>query len=519
MKSKYLFFCFTFLFVIALYAQNKNLLHVKTEYGVVEGVVEKSGVYAFKGIPYAAPPVGDLRWKEPQPPAKWTGIKQAKAFGPKPMQLPLYSDMQFRSSGMSEDCLYLNIWSPSDYQKSKFPVLVYFHGGGLAAGDGSEKRYDGEYMATKGIVMVTLNYRLGVFGFFAHPELTKESVHHTSGNYGFLDQHAALVWIKKNIAAFGGDPEKITIAGQSAGSRSVSTQMASPLSKNLFRAAIGESGSMFATTPSPTLAEAEQKGIAFAAAANAENIAAFRKIKAEKLLAMIAKEKSYRFGAIIDGYFSPAPPNEIYGTGLQADIPLLAGWNSAEISYTSLLGKDAPTVENYRNAVKKLYGDKAEDFLKQYPAATDNDVMKAATDMASDRFNGYDTWKWIDLQGKTGGKPVYRYLYAHLLPLDDSTNIPSYRGAPHSAEIEYALGTLPISTAHKWNADDYKVSEIMNAYFVNFVKNTNPNGNGLPVWYGLQSSIPKVMIIDKAPHSEPEKNLKRYLFLDQLYNP
>ncbi|WP_262490217.1 carboxylesterase/lipase family protein [Hymenobacter coccineus] len=239
---------------------------VKVASGPLAGGLAASGIREFKGVPYAAPPVGPRRWQAPQPVQPWTTVRAATQFGPRAMQLPLFGDMNFRSDGVSEDCLYLNVWTGAKSAQERRPVLVYFYGGGFVAGDGSEPRYDGEAMAKRGIVAVTVNYRLGVFGFMAHPELTQESPHHASGNYGLLDQAAALAWVKANIAAFGGDPQHVTIAGESAGSFSVSAQMASPLSKNLMVGAIGESGSLLGLQPLPTLAQAEQTGTTFAAA-------------------------------------------------------------------------------------------------------------------------------------------------------------------------------------------------------------------------------------------------------------
>src|SRR5215475_3912844 len=238
---------------------------VKIANGELEGVSDKSaGVRSFKGIPFGEPPVGDLRWKPPQPVKNWQGVREADKFGPRCMQRPIFGDMGFRSNGMSEDCLYLNVWTPASSDKDRLPVLVYFYGGCFAAGDGSEGRYDGESMARRGIVAVTVNYRLNVFGFLAYPELSKESPRHASGNYGLFDQTAALRWVHENIEAFGGDPKQVTIAGESAGSISVSAHMASPMSKGLFARAIGESGSLMgALTPVP-LAEAEQTGVKFA---------------------------------------------------------------------------------------------------------------------------------------------------------------------------------------------------------------------------------------------------------------
>src|SRR5262252_7911891 len=253
--------------------------HVKITNGTLEGVSDKSsGIRSFKGIPFGEPPVGDFRWKPPQPVKNWQGVRKADQFGPRCMQRPIFGDMGFRSYGMSEDCLYLNVWTPAKSPTERLPVLVYFYGGGFVAGDGSEARYQGESMARKGIVALTVNYRLGVFGFFSHPELTKESPHHASGNYGLLDQNAALRWVQQNIAAFGGDPKRVTIAGESAGSTSVSAQMASPLSKDLIAGAIGESGSILGTLSALPLAEAEQNGIKFATAAGATSLAALRAV-------------------------------------------------------------------------------------------------------------------------------------------------------------------------------------------------------------------------------------------------
>src|SRR5476651_2015957 len=240
-----------------VYAQSADAPQVKTANGLLQGVVMPSGIHSFLGVPFAQPPVDDLRWKEPQAPLNWTGLRKADHFGPQAMQRAIYSDMIFRSDGKSEDCLYLNVWTPAKSAKEKLPVLVYFYGGGFIAGDGSEGRYDGEALAKRGIVTLTVNYRLGIFGFLAHQELTKESPHHSSGNYGLMDQHAALVWVQKNIAAFGGDPDKVTIAGESAGSMSVSAQVASPLSKGLFRGAIGESGAVLGNLSPKPLADVE----------------------------------------------------------------------------------------------------------------------------------------------------------------------------------------------------------------------------------------------------------------------
>lgn len=366
----------------------------KTANGIVEGTTEKSGIEAYKGLPFAAPPVGNLRWREPQPVKDWQGVRQAKQFGPRAMQQAVFGDMGFRSDGMSEDCLYLNVWTPAKSEKEKLPVLVYFYGGGFIAGDGSEGRYDGESMAQKGIVAVTVNYRLGVFGFLAYPELTQQSPNHTSGNYGYLDQSAALRWVKQNIAAFGGDPAKVTIAGESAGSISVSAQMASPLSRDLIAGAIGESGALVNSSLDPVpLPEAEQNGVQFASNIGANSLAALRAMPAQQLLEAAGKPGVGRFVPTIDNYFFPKAPVAIFAAGEQAHVPLLAGWNSEEMNYKALLGQAEPTAENYRSAVQRLYGENAAEILKLYPATNKEEVIQAATDLAGDRFIAYSTWK------------------------------------------------------------------------------------------------------------------------------
>ncbi len=538
MKRQFVFLVLNLVVVLNVTAQGGNersSLQVKTANGILEGTNE-SGIHVFRGVPFAAPPVGDLRWREPQPVKNWNGIRQADKFGPRAMQLPIFGDMNFRSNGMSEDCLYLNVWTPSKTGKDKLPVLVYFYGGGFLAGDGSEPRYDGEAMARRGIVSVTVNYRLGVFGFFSHPELTKESPHHASGNYGLLDQSAALQWVQKNIAAFGGDPKKITIAGESAGSFSVSAQMASPLSKNIIAGAIGESGSLLGNATA-TLQDAEKSGITWAKSISKNSLGELRAMNAEDLLKATAKAAFGTFPVCIDGYFFPKSPLDIFDKGEQAHVPLMVGWNSQEMVYQMVLGADKPTVDNYKKAMQKLYGDNATEAMKLYAASTDEEAEQTATELASDRFIGFSTWRWSDMQTKTGGKPVYRYLYARPRPgmraemgnatanlaggvtRDTSSKVsrpPLPKGAVHSAEIEYALGNLPTNRVYDWQPEDYIVSEIMQAYFANFIKTGNPNGLGVPAWPTVTGNKPAtVMYIDINSRAETERNRDRYLFLQK----
>jgi para-nitrobenzyl esterase len=485
---------------------------VRTANGVVEGAREENSVRVFKGIPFAQPPVGDLRWKPPQPAKDWSGVRMADKFGPRAMQLPLFGDMVFRSDGMSEDCLYLNVWTPAKSGDERLPVLVYFYGGGFVAGDGSEPRYDGAGMAGKGVVAVTANYRLGVFGFLAHPELTKESPGHASGDYGLMDQAEALRWVRRNIAAFGGDPEKVTIAGESAGSLSVCALMASPLSKRLFAGAVGESGSLMGTLTPVPLAEAEQAGVKFAAGVGAKSLADLRKAPAEDLLKAKAGAGVGRFPVAVDGYFLTEQPADVFAAGKQARVPLLVGWNSEEAGYQGVLGREKPTRDNYAKALKRLYGDRAEEALKVYSASTDAEVEQAAADLASDRFIGYSTWKWADLHGQTGGKPVYRYLFARPRP-----QTPPARGAVHSAEIEYALGNLATNKVYAWTEDDYKASRVMQGYFANFVKTGDPNGPDLPKWPAADGGDGvRLMRLDVDSGAETERHRERYLFQDQV---
>ncbi len=472
-------------FLSAMAAMNPT---AKVAQGTLEGTLE-NGLRVFRGVPYAAPPVDEGRWREPRAAKPWTGVRPATAFAPRPMQRPIYSDMMFRSPSVSEDCLYLNVWAPA--KGRRLPVLVYFYGGGFQAGAADEARYDGAAMAGKGVVSITVNYRLGVFGFLAHPELSKESGH-GSGNYGLLDQAAALAWVHRNVAAFGGDPKRITIGGESAGSFSVSAQMASPLSRGLIAGAIGESGAALGGIP---LAQAEAQG------ARLGTLAALRATPAADLL---ESTKNGRFGIAIDGHFLPKAPQAIYEAGEQAHVPLLAGWNGHEGGADSVLGSEPGTPDGLARALRRLYPDRADDAVRAFPAATDAEALAQATALASDRFIGFDTWKWTALHAKTGGKPVYRYLYTRPRPGEE--------GANHSAEIEYALGNLPLNPHYAWTGEDRALSGTMLDLWSNFVKRGDPNGPGLPVWPTIQKGA--VMRLDATSAASPDTTQARYRFLD-----
>ncbi|HSB92689.1 MAG TPA: carboxylesterase family protein, partial [Flavitalea sp.] len=430
-----------------------------------------------------------------------------------------FSDMVFRSDGMSEDCLYLNVWTPATNPAKKLPVLVYFYGGGFITGDGSEGRYDGESMAKEGIVSLTVNYRLGVFGFLAHPDLSKGSPYNGSGNYALLDQAAALKWVKDNIAAFGGDPNKVTIAGESAGSVSVSAQMTSPLSRNLISGAIGESGSLLGTLRAVSKEDAEKTGQEFASSLGAKSVADLRQLPADSILAASVKFGPFRFSMNIDGYFFPKSPYQVFAAGEQANVPLLAGWNSEESGAGAIMGKEPMTRENYHAAVSKLYGDKAANVLQMYSASTDADVEDVATDLAGDRFIGYSTWKWTDMHAKTSGKPVFRYFYERPRPemVASTSGQKPARGAVHSAEIEYAMGNLHYNKVYNWTSDDHKVSKTLKQYFVNFIKTGNPNGVGVPKWSAVKpGEAATVMHLDVDSKLQTEKHRDRYLLIDKL---
>lgn len=508
---------------------------VETADGRVEGVVDTSGVEIYKGIPYAAPPVGPRRWRPPQPVESWTGVRAADRFGPRCMQTRPFGDMIFRSEGMSEDCLYLNVWTPEPEPEAGRPVLVYFYGGGFQAGDGSEPRYDGASIAREGIVVVTVNYRLGVFGFLAHPALTAEGPDGASGNYGLLDQQRALEWVQRNARAFGGDPRQVTIAGESAGSMSVSAHMAAPGSEGLFARAIGESGAFLGTSPLPSRDDAEANGRRFADQVGADSLRALRSLSSSRLLELAAKPDAPRFGPVVDGDFLPTPPAEVYAAGEQADVPLLVGWNSEESNYRALLGDRPPTPAVYAEVVRERFGDRADRILSLYEATTWQEVIEAGTALASDRFIGYGTWAWSERQRQTGA-PVYRYFYTHPRPpmkpgagndvpgLAGAPDHPRYvqppRGAVHSAEIEYALGNLDTNDIYAWTPADRTVSRLLKGYFARFVTSGDPNGADAPEWPAAGTGEQaRLLEIDETPEARPERHRDRYLFWDETAQP
>ncbi len=513
---------------------------VKVANGIIEGIRDTTtGLQEFLGIPFAKPPVGNLRWKAPQPLDNWKGVLMTKKFGPRPMQTHVFGDMHFRSDSVSENCLYLNVWTPAKKGTQGLPVLLYFYGGGFVAGASDEPRYDGASLAQKGIVVVTANYRLNIFGFFADPELTAESPHKASGNYGLLDQNAALKWVHQNIAAFGGDPNKITIGGESAGSISVSEQMASPLSKNLIAGAIGESGAAISPTAAPVpLAQAEKIGVAFAKQIGYPTLKELRALPAKKLLELYTQSKRFGFPACIDGYFLTQSLPAVYQAKEQAQVPLLVGWNSAEIPGQAFMAGKPFTKQNFIERVKASFPHHYQEVLKAFPHQTEEEVERSATDLASDGFIVYSTWKWFDLQRENSSKPVYRYLFANARPPLTNPNLtpglaggsmkkgkntptaPKPLGAAHSQEIEYCLGNLYLSPWYAWRKQDYAVSDTMENYFANFIKTGNPNGENLPQWPAAapDDAHPSVMVIKPGSHAVKAKNDQQFLLLGKIYN-
>jgi para-nitrobenzyl esterase len=492
---------------------------VKIEAGIVEGK-EAGAIHAFLGIPYAAPPIGDLRWKPPVPAAKWTGVRKATEFGSHCLQGDVYGDMVFRDPGGSEDCLSLNVWAPAKPSGSKLPVMVWIYGGGFAAGSTSEGRQDGTHLAQQGVIVVSMNYRLGIFGFFVHSELAKESPHHASGNYGLLDQLAALQWVHDNIAAFGGDPGNVTIFGESAGSFSVSAQMASPLAKGLFQKAIGESGAAFFSQglSFDALNVRQEKDLKVVSTKlGVSTLAELRAVPAEKLLAVFGKPEpdSFSFDPDIDGYFLPEPAPAIFAAGKQNDVPLLAGWNHDEGSYDVVFNQQKPTAETMKANAKRDFGDKAEQFLRLYPIDTPEQVTRSAMDFAGDKFIAWSTWDWIESQARTGKHPIYRYRF-DLAPPSDPKG--PQMGAYHSAEIEYVFGQLDTKAGMKWRSEDRKLSEEMQKYWANFSRSGDPNGPGLAKWPAYSAADGwEVMYLDATSAAKKDDLRERYLFLESVW--
>jgi para-nitrobenzyl esterase len=498
---------------------------VRIDSGIIEGKpAPEPGVRAFLGIPFAAPPVGDLRWREPQPVTPWEGVRPATEFGPRPMQGSVYSDMVFRDTGPSEDCLTLNVWTPAKSAGATLPVMVWIYGGGFNAGGTSEPRQDGGHLAGKGVVVVSMNYRLGVFGFFSHPGLTAESGRGSSGNYGIMDQTAALRWVKRNIGAFGGDPGNVTLFGESAGSYSVSILMATPTARGLFQKSIGESGSKVGTRRIPAtvvaLADAEKGGVQFADAMKAKSIADLRARSSGDVLRSAIGDKLFKTQVAVDGYVLTQTVYAIYSEGGQARVPLLAGWNADESRASAVFGSKRPTAQSFAASIRAEYGDLADQVLRLYPSDTDAEAVRSAGDLAGDRFIVASTWNWIEMQLRTG-VPVYRYSFDRAVPVAPGTMVNGSPatgadiGATHASEIPYVFGALGSHRNVTFEPGDWKLSETMETYWTNFAKTGSPNGRGVPEWprYLAKDNYP-VMHLDLAVHAAPEEHRPRHAFWD-----
>lgn len=470
---------------------------VQINSGKVAGIATSDGqVVSYKGIPFAAPPVVDLRWKAPQPVKPWEGVKECTSFGASPMQgkpvpFSMWSkEFLIPDEPIGEDCLYLNVWTAAKSSKEKLPVLVWIYGGGFQSGGSGVPIYDGEAMARKGIVFVSINYRVGIFGFLAHPELTKESPNKASGNYGLMDQVAALKWVKENIAAFGGDPANVTIAGQSAGSMSVNCMVATPLAKGLFTKAIAESGANFGRNQ-PSLAPAEEAGVAFAKSVGAAGLADLRKFSPQELM----KGQLGIRGPIIDGYVLPQHIADIFGVGKQNPVDLLTGWNQDE----GLLFGPVKNASDFKAQISQQYGDNAGKVLTYYPASDDAEASQSQLNLSRDMIFGFQNYAWANVQAKQGKTKVYVYRFTRKVP---GTGEYAKYGAFHTGEVPYAYDNLEF-VDRPWEAVDRELEATMSSYWANFVKTGNPNGKDLPEWPIYKPDAKQVMLLGTRVEAKP----------------
>lgn len=486
-----------------------NVSKVSVESGLVSGKTNTEGnVSIFMGIPYAAAPVGELRWKAPAPPVRWEGVRQCitpppSAMQSKPVPFMMWSkEFMAPEEPLSEDCLFLNIWTPAKNTGEKLPVMVWIHGGAFTGGSGTVPLYDGEEMAKKGVVFITINYRLGVFGFLAHPELTRESPLKTSGNYGILDQIESLKWINRNIEAFGGDPGNVTVAGQSAGSFSVNALMISPLAKGLFHRAIGQSGGMFSGGPGLVydLKSAESAGLSFARQFSDSSIAALRTLSAEELMKVRG-----RSGVTTDNVVVPSS-TEAFREGKQNDVPLIAGWNADDgVSMGS--GAD---IKAYIKNAESRYGEMAPEYLKLFPAGNEAELQNSVK-LSSVLSFGWQNYTWARMQNETGKNKAYLYYFTRVPPGE-----PNY-GAFHSAEFGYALNTLKLWD-RPFTETDRNLAGIMSSYWVNFAKTGDPNGEGLPQWPAFNPSSPQIIQFGDEVKTMPLPFREQLEFFDSYNN-
>src|SRR5580700_6147160 len=475
---------------VVQFASTAVAQQVLTESGTVSGV-SANGVSVYKGIPFAAPPMGDLRWRPPVHAAPWTGTRKADAFAPACMQVGVSMPGE-TPPAVSEDCLYLNIWTPAKAKTphEHLPVIVWIYGGGYINGSASMPLYWGDRLAQRGVIVVTIAYRLGPLGFLALPELTRESPYHSSGNYGLMDQIAALEWIQRNIAVFGGDPKCVTIAGQSSGSISVSILMSSPLAKGLFQRAIGESGGLFEPLqlgPKFLLANAERDGEKYAASLGAPSLKELRRLPASQLTG----NANGICHPVIEPYLLPVSPYEAFASGQQNDVPLLIGSNAEEArALTDVTQVKAATFDT---DLANSFGALPPQLLTAYPHATDQEAKQARLDLERDLRFGWDMWAWARLQSATGGSSVYYYSFTQKPPFPAGSSYDNW-GASHFAELWYVFDHLDQQT-WRWSAADRRVAEEISSYWVNFAKSGNPNGAGLPLWPAFSNANNKVLYL------------------------
>ena len=490
---------------------------VRTQGGLVQGATE-DGLAVYKGIPFAAPPIGDLRWRAPQPPPSWTGVRDATKFAPACMQISFANPtLGMEAVQTSEDCLYLNIWTPAKSPAGRLPVMVWIYGGGFTIGATSTSQYNGANLAQKGVVFVSIAYRLGPFGFLAHPQLTAEQGGH-SGNYGLLDQIAGLQWVKRNIAAFGGDPGRVTIFGESAGGISVSMLAASPLARGLFQGAISESGGNFAPAQRDTeggenmhsLARAEKQGAAFLAKLGAASIAAARKKSAGDILKLSGGALGAGWWPIFDGYALLGDQYQLYESGRYNDTPVLIGTNSDE----GALFVASTTAAKYEAGIRSGYGEYAGRILAAYPAGSDAQALRSARDIFRDTAFAWPTWAWARLQSRAGKGKVYVYYFSHRPPYPD---LPQFKGwgAAHAGELSFVFGNFP-SALHP-SAADRAVSDKMISYWTNFAKTGDPNGKALPRWPAFTNSSARVMDLNDPSQAIAVPHLDKLQVLDGYY--
>jgi para-nitrobenzyl esterase len=480
---------------------------INTEGGKVEGTVE-NGIKVFKGIPFAAPPVGGLRWKAPQPAKPWEGVLKADKFAPacpQPMKME-----------QSEDCLYLNVWTPANLANEKLPVMVWIHGGGFFVGNPSEPLYNGIEFARKGVIFVSIAYRVGPLGFLAHPDLSAESPNKVSGNYGLLDQIEALKWVQKNISAFGGDPAKVTIFGESAGAISVSMLCASPLAKGLFRGAISESGGNFGPVGETrqdgiiSLKGAENSGVGFMERMGAKSIDELRKMDPQELF----KDPASGIGGFwpnADGYVIPDDQYKLYEAGKYNDVNVIIGTNSDEGAMFA--GPSEPDI--YKKGIEGRFGDFAGKILEMYPGDTKEQTQTSSADIFRETAFAWPSWAWARLQSRTGKSKIFMYYFNQQQPKtpDLPANL-NFRGAPHGADIRYVF---KYQDKNIYTEDDLKLGELMTTYWINFAKNGDPNGENLTVWPEFKENNPSYMYLSYPPKQGPVPNLDKLELMEEYF--